>query len=60
MHKIIEEEIKAACDANGLSPATFKVVKTILSKKINGLIVPAEVAGDIGRLFKLMKEDREE
>ena len=60
MHKIIEEDLKAACEKNGLSAETFKVVKTILSKKINGLSVPAEAAGDIGRLFELMKRDREE
>ena len=29
------------------------------SKKINGMSVPAEATADIGRLFDLMKKDRE-
>ena len=44
---------------NGLSAETFKAVKTILSKKINGMSVPAEAAADIARVFDLMKADRE-
>jgi hypothetical protein len=59
MHNIIEENLKEACDSHGLSPETFKVVKAILSKKINGMSVPAEATADIGRLFDLMKKDRE-
>ncbi len=59
MHNIIEENLKEACDSNGLSPETFKVIKAILSKKINGVSVPAEALADIGRLFDLMKKDRE-
>jgi hypothetical protein len=59
MHKIIEKNLKEACENNGLSPETFKVIKTILSKKINGMSVPAEATADIGRLFDLMKKDRE-
>jgi hypothetical protein len=58
MHKIIEDDIREACEANGLSEQTFKVIKNILSKKINGLAVPSETQGDISRLFDLMKEDR--
>ena len=59
MHKIIEKNLKEACEHTGLSPETFKVIKTILSKKINGMSVPAEATADIGRLFDLMKKDRE-
>jgi hypothetical protein len=59
MHKNIEENLKEACDKNGLSAETFKAVKTILSKKINGMSVPAEAAADIARVFDLMKADRE-
>jgi len=58
MHKIIEKNLQEACEKNGLSQETFKVVKTILSKKINGISVPAEATADIGRLFDLMKKDR--
>ena len=59
MHNIIEENLKEACGSHGLSPEAFKVIKTILSKKINGMSVPAEATADIGRLFDLMKKDRE-
>jgi len=59
MHNIIEENLKEACVSHGLSPEAFKVIKTILSKKINGMSVPAEATADIGRLFDIMKKDRE-
>ena len=60
MHNLIEEELKEACDYNDLSDETYLAMKTILARKLNGEISPADLPADIKRLFALIKEDTDE
>lgn len=59
MHKIIEKQLKEACDHYNLSEKSFKAINNILSRKMNGEISATELPNDIARIFELIKSKNE-
>jgi hypothetical protein len=57
MHKIIEEELEAACGLYRLSSPTCVAIKALISRKLDGEISGADLVNNLERVYDLIKED---